>query len=302
MLERARGYFKAHDVLAVDTPALSKYAASDANIDSLSVRTQHDKDLFLHTSPEFTMKRLLAAGYPDIYSICRVFRDGELGKRHLPEFTLVEWYRLGFDLDAIVDDTVEFLATCLDRPQLIENSVQHNYADAFATFAGVDVFEASDEQLADRCNADSGLRAKIGAHRDAWLDLIMGTIIAPQFAHGQLTVLRHFPSSQAGLARLCPDNRRVADRFEVFCRDVELANGYVELRDVEEQRQRIVRDLETRQRDGRPACPPDLNLIDALEAGLPACAGVAVGVERLQMTLDQKDDIREVITFASETS
>ena len=292
----------AHDILAVDTPVLSRSAASDPNIDSLSVRGQHGKDLFLHTSPEFTMKRLLAGGYPDIYSICRVFRDGELGKRHLPEFTLIEWYRLGFELDAIVDDTLRFLATCLDRPQLFENSVQHNYADAFAAFAGVDVFEASDEVLADRCNADSGLRAQIGAHRDAWLDLIMGTIIAPQFTHDRLTVVRHFPSSQASLARLCPDDQRVADRFEVFCGDIELANGYVELRDAEEQRHRIDRDLETRRRDGRPAYPPDLNLIGALEAGLPACAGVAVGVERLQMTLDRTDDIRDVVTFASETS
>ncbi|MDH3373962.1 MAG: EF-P lysine aminoacylase EpmA [Gammaproteobacteria bacterium] len=302
LLDRARGYFKAHDILAVDTPALSKYAASDPNIDSLSVRAQHDQDLFLHTSPEFAMKRLLAGGYPDIYSICRVFRDGEIGMRHLPEFTLIEWYRLGFDLDAIIGDTLRLLATCLDRPRLVKSSVQHNYADAFAAFAGVDVFEASEEKLADRCNADPGLRPEIGVHRDAWLDLILGTIIAPQFAHDCLTVVRHFPSSQAGLARLCPDDQRVADRFEVFCGDVELANGYVELRDAEEQRHRIEHDLETRQRDGRRAYPPDLSLIDALDAGLPACAGVAVGVERLHMTLDQTDDIRDVVTFASETS
>lgn len=302
MLERARRYFTAQDVLAVDTPALSQYAASDPNIDSLTARAHTDKNLFLHTSPEFCMKRLLASGYPDIYSICRVFRAGEAGRRHSPEFTMIEWYRLGFDLASIIDDTIRFIASCLDLPSLTENVAQYEYAEVFEEFAGVDVFDATIDQLSYVCTADEKLKSEIGVVRSAWLDLIMSTIIAPQFAADRLTVVRHYPARQAALARLCPNDDRVADRFEIFYGDLELANGYVELTDVQEQQSRIKCDLETRQRNGRPVYPCDQTLIAALESGLPDCAGVAVGAERLQMVLDQTDDIRDVMTFVCETS
>jgi len=302
MLKRARQYFSAQNVLAVDTPALGPYATSDPNIDSLSVRSKPGKDSFLHTSPETSMKRLLASGYPDIYSICRVFRDNEAGNRHRPEFTLAEWYRLGFDLNAIIDDTVGFIASCLDLPKLAENVLQYEYTDVFQEFANIDVHAASTDELANRCNADAGIKSEIEARRDSGLDLIMSTIIAPRFVHDQLTVIRHYPASQAALARLCPGDERVADRFEVFCGDLELANGYVELTDAGEQRQRIEQDHEERLRAGRSSLLADEMLLAALEAGLPECAGVAVGVERLQMVLDQTDDIRDVVTFNTETS
>ncbi len=298
MLDRVRQYFSAQDVLAVDTPAISRFAASDPNTESLVVQSGSGKNYFLHTSPEFCMKRLLANGYPDIYSICRVFRDGESGKHHAPEFTMVEWYRLGFGLDAIIDDTTNFIATCLEKSGLIDKVVQHEYANAFQEFAGVDIWEASIEELADRTNTDSSLQSDIGVHRQTWLDLILSSIVMPQFSNDQLTVLRHYPASQAALARRCPDDDRCADRFEVFFGSMELANGYVELTDAGEQAQRFDQDLETRRRAGRAEYPGDRLLLAALESGLPDCAGVAVGVERLQMILDKTDDIHDVITFA----
>ncbi len=302
MMRRARDYFVAQDVLAVDTPALSQYAVTDTNIESLAVSARNGREYFLHTSPEFCMKRLLAAGYPDIYSICRVFRDGEAGQRHAPEFTMVEWYRLGFELAEIVDDTTRFIATCLDLPTLANSVVRFDFADVFREFAGIDVTDASLDDLAKCCGADERLRAAIGTDKDAWLDLILATIVAPQFVPDQLTVVQHYPASQAALARLCPDDPRFADRFEVFCGSIELANGYVELTDAGEQRRRMDSDLKKRTDSGQAEPPWDRSLIAALESGLPPCAGVAVGFERLQMIIDGTDDMRDVVTFGNEHS
>ncbi len=300
LLRRARDYFDTHDVLAVDTPSLNRGAGSDPNIESLAVRPQGGAELFLHTSPEFFMKRLLANGYPDIYSICRVYRDGERGRRHALEFTMVEWYRLGFGLAAMIADTAAFIAACVDRPQLAEPVADYDYAEVIGEFCGIDMYGASIDDLATACNADAQLRAALGTDRDAWLDLLVGTVIAPEFASGGLTVVRHYPSSQAALARLCPEDPRVADRFEIFYGDMELANGYVELTDATEQRHRIENELERRSQRGQRINPVDTAFLSALEHGLPQCAGVAVGVERLHMTLAGIDDIDGVTTFGSE--
>ena len=302
LLQRARHYFAGQNILAVDTPALSRSAGTDPNIDSLAVRPNVGNDYFLHTSPEFCMKRLLADGYPDIYSICRVFRDGESGRRHIPEFTMAEWYRLGFDLPAIIEDTLQFIASCLEEPELTERVIQFDYVEAFRRFADIDVYEASADELVRRYGDDERLKSVIGEDRQAQLDLILSTVIVPRFAHNQLTVVRHYPAAQASLARLCPGDKRVADRFEVFCGDLELANGYVELTDAEEQQQRFGQDLELRRQQGRPVRPQDHRLIAALKSGLPDCAGVAVGIERLQMVMDKTDDISDVVTFTPETS
>ncbi len=302
MMRRARNYFVAQEVLAVDTPALSQYAVTDTNIESLAVSSRNGGKYFLHTSPEFCMKRMLAAGYPDIYSICRVFRDGEMGHRHAPEFTMVEWYRLGFELSQIVDDTTRFIATCLDLPALENSVVRFDFADIFQEFAAIDVIDTSIDDLAKCCGADERLRATIGTDKDAWLDLILATVIAPQFVPDQLTVVQHYPASQAALARFCPDDPRFADRFEVFCGSTELANGYVELTDAGEQRRRIDTDLKKRRDSGQTEPPWDRSLIAALESSLPQCAGVAVGFERLQMIFDGTDDIRDVVTFGDEYS
>lgn len=304
LLRRLRDYFESTDTLHVDTPALSPYAISDPHIESFQARGKlTGMPLFLHTSPEFCMKRLLAAGYPDIFSVCRVFRDGESGSFHQPEFTMVEWYRLGFGLAEIVADTVTAIATALNQPQLTHRVTHLEYRAAFLDVVGLDPSSASSNELANAANADSDLRARMHSNdalRDDWLDLILSTQIAPSFSEDELTVLQHYPASQAALAQLCPADPTVADRFEVFIGNVEIANGYVELTDAVEQAQRIATDQERRKNRRRPMRPTDELLLCALEAGLPACAGVAMGVERLQMVHDKTDDIRDVVTFSFE--
>ena len=297
MKRRIRAWFEAQHVLEVDTPMLSPYAASDPQIESLEI-TQSQVSatpLYLHTSPEFCMKRLLAAEYPDIYSICRVFRDGESGRLHQPEFTMLEWYRHGMDLDEIVADTIGVIQAALDRKIDVDYV---DYRDAFIAACNLDPLDATLDELADAAGADEELRQAVGDERDDWLDLLLSTRVVTDFAPGHLTVLRHYPASQAALARLCPADPSVADRFEVFLGSVELANGYVELTDAAEQARRIEADNEARRRRGRPVRPVDELLLAALEAGLPECAGVALGIERLQMLFHKTDDIGKVITFS----
>jgi lysyl-tRNA synthetase class 2 len=243
------------------------------------------------------MKRLLADGYPDIYAMCRVFRGGEAGRLHQPEFTMVEWYRHDFGLNEMISETVAFIADLLAQPALLD-AVQLEYGKAFLQSAGVDPLTASMDDLADAAEADARLRESIGRDRDAWLDLLLTTRVAPGFDADRLTVLRHFPRSQAALARSCPEDDKVADRFEVFFGATELANGFVELRDPGEQRRRMLADIEKRHAGGQQPVPVDEPLLAALESGLPACAGVAVGFERLLMIAAGAKDIRDVLTFA----
>jgi lysyl-tRNA synthetase class 2 len=303
MLQRLRAYFDAESVLEVDTPALSTTAVSDTNIESLEVISElTDAPLYLHTSPEFCMKRLLASGYPDIYSICRVYRDGEAGRRHQPEFTMVEWYRLGFGLTDIIADTLKAIAIALDDSTLEDDILVVDYRNAFIKVCNVDPLQASIGDLANAADADDRLRRALGDARDDWLDLILTTKIAPSFATDKFTVLQHYPASQAALAQICPADASVADRFEVFMGPVELANGYVELTDTRIQAERIANDQAIRESRGQAVRPHDQPLLAALESGLPACAGVAMGLERLQMMHDKTDDIRNVLSFPFEAS
>jgi len=246
------------------------------------------------------MKRLLAGGYPDIFSVSRVFRDGEAGRRHQPEFTMIEWYRRGMRLNEIIDDTTDLIQHTLGDSAPVADAVTLEYRDAVLAATGLDPLAANVDVLANAVDADGPLRAAIGDERDDWLDLLLATRVIPGFPQDRLTSLQHYPASQAALARLCPDDPAVADRFEVFLGPIELANGYVELTDAAEQSARIDADNEARARRGRPVRKTDADLLAALESGLPECAGVAMGLERLQMVHDKTDDIRDVISFAFE--
>jgi len=301
MLAAARDFFARHDVLEVETPALSKAAVSDPQIESVgaTLRAVPGMPYFLHTSPEFAMKRLLAAGWPDVYQVCKVFRDGEVGRRHQPEFTMVEWYRLGTTFSAMMRHAVDFLAAVLDADRLPRAPRYLGYADAFAEFAGLDPLAASTDELARAVRADAGLARALGDDRDAWLDLVLTQSVAPRFAPDGLTVLHHFPVTQAALARRCPDDDRVADRFEVFLGEVELANGYHELTDSAEQRARIDADQRARRRRGQPARPLDERFLAAMDAGLPDCCGVAVGFDRLVMINTGSKTLAGVQTFTA---
>lgn len=302
ILRRVRAWFERADVLEVDTPALSSTAVSDVQIESLEIASSivSRSPLFLHTSPEFCMKRLLAAGYPDIFSIARVFRDGEVGRRHQPEFTMIEWYRRDMGLSEIVADTVGLIGEALGDAAPAAAPTIIDYYDAIHDVTGIDARSADIETLARAVNADTELRAALGNERDDWLDLLLSIRVIPEFAANRLTVLQHYPANQAALARLCPDDHGVADRFEVFLGQVELANGYVELTDAGEQAARIATDNVSREARGRPVRPVDHDLLAALDAGLPPCAGVALGLERLQMLHDRTDDIGDVTTFTFE--
>jgi lysyl-tRNA synthetase class 2 len=210
---------------------------------------------------------------------------------------MLEWYRLNFRLGDIISDTTALIAACIDQPSLHENAIVVDYSTVFQDSADVDVFSATTDELAIAASADDTLRESIGNDRHAWLDLILTTVVAPAFNPNQLTVLQHYPATQAALARICPADERVADRFEVFHGATELANGYVELTNADEQRHRFDQDIEKRKHAGQSVSLPDAQLLAALDHGLPDCAGVAVGLERLQMIHAQADNIANVVTF-----
>jgi len=297
MLGRVRSYFSDAGVLEVGTPCLSTTTVTEPNIASLRVATGGG-DLYLQTSPEYYMKRLLAAGYPDIWQASTCYRGGEAGRRHLLEFTLIEWYRIGFDLDAIMRDTVALAGTM--SPRLAgQAAVYVSYAAAFADVLGIDPLAADAVQVADALGAEDGLRRSLGSDRDAWLDLALATAVAPAFATDRLTVLHHYPASQAALARLAPHAPGTAERFEVFCGGLELANGFVELTDAGEQRRRFEADRQKRRVAGLPVPDVDEALLQALASGLPPSAGVALGLDRVLMVDQGLDDIRDVVTFTT---
>ena len=297
MLGRVRDFFETRGVLEVDTPALTRYPVSDPHIESMRVDASVAPSLFLHSSPEYRMKQLLAAGFGDIYQVCKVYRDGERGAQHLPEFTLVEWYRCDFGLDDMMKETAEFVATLLERPGLVASAQFSSYADLFRDALGLDPHAADVAQLANCLGADARLGNAIGDDRDAWLDLALAEKVVPAFRQDSLTIVFHYPASQAALARTCPDDARLADRFEVFLGAVELANGFVELTDADEQLSRFKEDQEVRRQNNQPVHPLDPDLIAALRAGLPSCAGVATGFERLLMLREGIADIAAVSSF-----
>lgn len=300
MLRDTRQYFESAGVLEVETPALSAAAVSDPNVESLSVSLDLDRGrpYYLHTSPEYCMKRLLCGGFPDIFQICRVFRDREAGRLHQPEFTMIEWYRREFGLESIIQDSLQLIATVLGQATLAASANRLSYRDAFLTFAGCDPMTASIDTLADIAEADESLRTSLADCGDDWLDLVLSEKIATRFPADRLTVLFHYPVSQAALARQCPSDPEIADRFEIFFGPHELANGYVELTDYGEQKKRFADDQRVRKTRGQSLRPLDADFLDAMRAGLPPCAGVAVGFDRLLMLRAGADDLRKVQTFA----
>ncbi len=291
MLADIRRFFQQRNVLEVETPLLSRAAVSNPALASLQT-TIGGQPHYLHTSPEFAMKRLLAAGWGDIYQICKVFRDGERGRRHNPEFTMLEWYRVGWNDRQLQDEVIELLQTLAGEPLGIERLT---YADAFRDTLGIDPLRATPRTLAQLARQR---RLAPDAHlpRDAWLDLLFSTKVAPSFPANRLTLITHYPASQAALARLHPDGHTAA-RFELFWGDLELANGYHELANPTEQRQRFQQDLQRRQAEGLPPTPLDQRFLAALDAGLPDCAGVALGLDRLLMKLLGVDAIEAVLAF-----
>jgi len=306
LLARVREFFAARNVLEVETPALLPAGVSDPHLRDIPCRLEvaGGQTMWLHTSPESPMKRLLAAGAPDIYQVCRVFRDGELGPLHQPEFTMIEWYRRGFDMERMIDETAALIGT-LRQPQgeAATSCRRYRYQEIFLELTGIDPLEPAPAELARQARArlrqpiSPGLQQDPGMDRDAWLDLLMSECIMPALPREELVAITHFPASQAALARLDPEDARVAERFELFAGGMELANGYRELRDPAEQRRRLAADAGRRRAAGKPVPPPDAPLLAALDSGLPDC-GVAVGFDRVLMLHAGLEHIAQAVSFA----
>lgn len=294
-----RAFFAERDVLEVETPILSAAGNTEPNIDSFHTRFSGHVDAgspqrWLRTSPEYPLKRLLAAGVGDCYELGRVFRNGEAGGRHNPEFTLLEWYRVGWDHHRLIEETVALVRAALGLVQRTADLHVVDYRSLYQQQLGVDPFEAPLAQLQAPL-ASVRIDAE-GLTRDDWLDLLMTHCIQPTFADDSMTVVHDWPASQAALARIRPGTPPLAERFELYLGAVELANGYHELNDAAEQRARFTRDHAVRAARGAALPPLDEPLLRALP-GLPDCAGVAVGVDRLLMAMNRTTQIADVLAI-----
>ena len=303
LLARVRRYFAATGALEVETPALVRAPVTDLHLDALRVVDDGSAEAtvgFLQTSPEYAMKRLLCAGAPDIYQVCHVFRAAERGRRHNPEFTMLEWYRLGLDHHALMRDVEALIRALLDGHREIPPSVSISYREAFRAVIDLDPFEAEVDDLAAalaRLGVTLPASMRAAPARDDVLDLAMGTVVAETFAADRLTFLYDFPASQAALAQV---RGKVASRFEAFWGPLELANGFHELGVASEQSARFEADCAERRARGRPDRSIDERFLAALVHGLPPCAGVALGFDRLVMVASGAHSIDDVMTFPFE--
>jgi elongation factor P--(R)-beta-lysine ligase len=297
MLRAAREYFAATRALEVETPILSTAAVTDVHLASISA-TALGKRSFLQTSPEYAMKRLLAAGAGDIWQICKVFRDGECGRWHNLEFTMIEWYRLGLDHHALMSDVERLINTMLPPDKQFDRAERLTYAEAVQLHAGVDAFRDPPAVLVAKLESE-GIDVPRDLHRDrdGCLDLLMGTIVGPKLGIDRLTFIYDYPASQAALARI---RGEVASRFEAYLNGLELANGFHELGDATEQLARFESDLAARASRGLPAMPMDEHFLASLAHGLPDCSGVALGFDRLVMCATDAKHLYEVLAFPFE--
>jgi lysyl-tRNA synthetase class 2 len=302
LLAHAREFFAARGVLEVDTPLVVNAPVIDVHIHCASVQlaplagAPHAPPHYLHTSPEYAMKRLLAAGSGDIYQICHVVRGLECSPLHNPEFTLIEWYRAGFTLEALMDEVEALVRGLLGAVASGRAGERLSYREAFSRELGLDPLSASVAQLQEAAQP-LGFRGDAHTSRDTWLELLMGSRIGPRLGGNALTFVYGYPASQAALARLDARDPRTALRFELYCDGIELANGFHELAAAAEQRARFARDNAERHRRGLPVAAPDERLLAALEAGLPDCAGVALGFDRTLMLASGAAEIEEVLAF-----
>jgi lysyl-tRNA synthetase class 2 len=294
-----RKFFAKRNVLEVETPILSAAGNTDPNIESFQVQflgpvAAGPGIRWLRTSPEYPLKRLLASGVGDCYELGRVFRNGESGKRHNPEFTMLEWYRCGFDHHQLMDECAELVKDAMHlagrRATIRDVSYRQLYQESF----GFDAMTADEGELRAPL-AVYGIDGD-GLTRDDWLDLLMSHLIQPGIPANRILLVYDYPASQSSLARIRQGEVPVAERFEVFAGPLELANGFHELNESDEQRERFGRDLGRRQRRAAIQPPVDERLLAALPK-LPDCSGVALGVDRLLMAMQGTDKIADVVAF-----
>lgn len=299
LLAQIRQFFANRNVTEVDTPLLASAGVTDLHLHNLKTEFigpgfANGIKLHLQTSPEYAMKRLLAAGSGCIYQICKAVRDDEAGRYHNVEFTMLEWYRLGFDDTALINEVNQLIQLVLNTP----SAKRITYQQAFIEHLAIDPLTADIKQLKDKLTAQGEADlAKVLADKDSLLQALFSFYIEPQLANDLPCFVTHFPATQAALAKLDNDDPRTARRFELYYQGVELANGFYELTDSQEQQLRFTQDNKARIEAGLPDQRIDEKLIAALEHGLPDCAGVALGIDRLMMLALNKPHIDEVIAF-----
>lgn len=299
LLHKSRAFFASKGVVEVDCPLLTSQASVDLHIDLISALFSERETRYLHSSPEYGMKRLLVEGMGDCYQLAHVFRDGEVGHKHNPEFMMAEWYRLGMPFSDFIEETLDYIRLFLgDLP-----SERISYKEAFLKYLQIDPFLASEQELIQVIKT-LGIAPYLSLFeegRDALLNVLLGSLIEPKLGNSCLTVLTHYPASQAALAKAVElEGNRVALRFEVYYQGVELANGYDELASPQEQRMRLTLANEERIIHGKRPLPIDESFLEALERGLPQACGVACGFDRLMMLRHKKQHISEVIPFGWE--
>jgi elongation factor P--(R)-beta-lysine ligase len=305
IIQKVRDFFKERKTLEVETPVLSHGSPVDCHIDVVSARyhpagarnRDADETVFLRPSPEFHMKRLLASGYGDIFQIGKVFRDGEQGRLHNPEFTMLEWYRTGMNMSRLIDETAGLITDVLGT----RNILKKNYAKAFREATGIDPLSTDVEHVAAYCASRGRELPSVATLTDA-LQFAMAEFVEPAFPVDAVVFVHHYPADQAVLAMLEPDDRRVARRFEVYCGGMELVNGFEELVDWKENERRQREENEKRTAAGKPPLQIDARFIEALKKGFPPCSGAALGLDRLIMLALKKKSMDEVIPFAWEKS
>lgn len=298
ILKTIRDFFAARDVLEVETPLMCHTSVTDPFIQSISAFFQahpneKEQRYYLQTSPEYAMKRLLAAGSGDIFQITKAFRQGEIGRFHNPEFSMLEWYRLGFDHHDLMNETDEFLQLTLKTPPAERKS----YAELFESFLNLDAHHATVEELA-MCakNNTISVQGEV-TNRDTWLNLLISHCIEPQLGVDRPCFIYDFPASQAALARIQQSNPPVASRFEVYFKGIELANGFHELQNANEQRKRFEKNGAERKQLSLANITIDEYFLSALQHGLPNCAGIALGIDRLIMLATNSNQIADVLSF-----
>jgi len=294
-----RTFFAERHVLEVETPMLSASGNTDPNIESFHTQFSGHVDAgarerWLRTSPEYPLKRLLAAGIGDCYELGRVFRNGEAGGRHNPEFSMLEWYRVGWDHRRLMEETITLVEASLAMLGRRAEVLIENYRQFFIDELGIDPLHAPIDEL-QALLAEQNIDPA-GLTRDDWLDLLITHKLQPAFPRDRITVIHDYPASQCALAKVRSGETPLAERFELYLGSYELANGYHELNDAAEQRRRFERDNAVRRARGQREIPMDEGLLAVLDA-MPDCAGVAMGVERLLMCLGDTDAIADVLAF-----
>lgn len=292
-----RQFFADRGLLEVETPVLSEYSVTDVHLSTfhtefLSPFESQAKTLHLMTSPEYHMKRLLAAGSGAIFQICKVFRNEESGKRHNPEFTMLEWYRPFFDMHRLINEVDDLLQQILD----CQPAESLSYQFVFQTYVGLDPLAASQNQLVEKARKH-GLQCEDDENRDTLLQFLFSEVVEPKIGLERPVAVYHFPASQAALAQVSTEDHRVAERFEFYFKGLELANGFHELSDAAEQIRRFEQDNAQRAEMGLPPQELDVRFLAALKAGIPNCSGVALGVDRLLMLALNAESIEEVMSF-----